>query len=72
VYVIGGRGSALDAQAGAILALTPGSRRVWRAGSLPVPLSDAGVASSGRNIFLAGGRDFAGRVRDDVWTLSPR
>jgi N-acetylneuraminic acid mutarotase len=60
VYVIGGRGSALDSQTAAILAIDPASGRVQDAGALALGLSDAAVAVVGEQIVLAGGQSASG------------
>jgi hypothetical protein len=72
VYVIGGRAGASGQQTNAILALTLGSRRVWHAGRLSIALSDSAAVANGREILLAGGRDFRGQAHDDVWRLTER
>jgi hypothetical protein len=34
--------------------------------------SDAGAVTVGDRVLVAGGRDAAGRVHDELWTLAPR
>ena len=71
LYVVGGRGDALDSARAAIVSVDP-SGRVARAGRLPVPLSDTGAATLGGRIVVVGGRDARGAVHDEVRVLEPR
>jgi hypothetical protein len=71
-YVLGGRGDALDSQRAAIWALDPTTRRLRHAGRLPVALSDLSAAAVGRHLVVVGGRDAAGTVHDERWTLRAR
>jgi hypothetical protein len=70
VFVIGGRGASPESQTAAILSIDPTDGRVQRAGSLPVPLSDASVAAVGAGIVLAGGRSPAG-TQASIFELTP-
>jgi DNA-binding beta-propeller fold protein YncE len=71
VFVIGGRGTALDSPSGRIVAVDPRARRVRIAGRLAAPMSDLAAVNAGRAILVVGGRDRAGAVAS-VLKLSPR
>jgi YVTN family beta-propeller protein len=65
VYVLGGRGAAVDSPVSRIVAVA--ATGVHTAGSLPQPLSDlAGVAVQGR-VLVAGGHGRAGTVSSLTW-----
>jgi hypothetical protein len=70
VYVIGGRGAALDSQTAGILAIDPDSGRVQDAGALALPLSDAAVAVVDGRIVLAGGQSATG-TQSSIFDLTP-
>jgi N-acetylneuraminic acid mutarotase len=70
VYLIGGRGSALDSQTSAILAINPDSGRVRQAGTLAYPLSDAALATAGGHIVLAGGQSTSA-TQSSIFELTP-
>jgi hypothetical protein len=71
MLVFGGREAAPDSQSAQILAIsTQGA--VHAAGALPRALSDVAAVTVGDHVLLAGGRDGAGRVRDDVLSVSAR
>lgn len=55
VYLVGGRGDALDSQSANVWSIDPTTGAVRPAGHLPQPLSDAGVLASGDAIIVAGG-----------------
>ena len=71
-YVLGGRGPALGSARRAILAVDLRTGRVRRAGRLPVALSDLGAVAFRGHVVVAGGRDAAGGVHDEVLDLVPR
>jgi hypothetical protein len=52
---VGGRGDSLDSRTAAVEAINPATGRVTPAGTLPEPMSDAGVVSLGHAIVVAGG-----------------
>ncbi|HLI61706.1 MAG TPA: kelch repeat-containing protein [Solirubrobacteraceae bacterium] len=72
VYLVGGRGDALDAQTARVWAIDPLTGRVRAAGRLPQPLSDAGVLRVGRGIVVAGGLASSGATVAGVGELLPR
>ena len=45
---------------------------VQKAGTLPQALSDLAAVTIGGQVLVAGGRDAAGAVHDELWTLRPR
>lgn len=55
VYLVGGRGDALDSQTPDVWAIDSATGRVRAAGRLPGPVSDAGVTAVGDAIVVAGG-----------------
>ena len=71
-YVLGGRGDDLASQRATILAVDPASGRVTQAGRLPEALSDLSAGSFRDHATVVGGRDAAGRARDEIWSLRPR
>jgi hypothetical protein len=71
VYVIGGREEQVGTPTRRIFAVRPGQRRIYRAGRLPVPLSDLGAVAQRRRILAIGGRTSTGTV-DTVAELRPR
>ena len=62
VYVVGGRGAALDTPTTRIAAVDPVRRRVVAAGQLAAPRSDLAAVSVPGRILLAGGRGPGGTV----------
>jgi N-acetylneuraminic acid mutarotase len=70
VFVIGGRGDALNSQRDWMLAIDPAVGRVRRAGRLPAALSDLSAASLGDHALVVGGRDAQGGVHDEIWRIS--
>lgn len=62
VYVVGGRGAAVDTPTAAIEAVDPVARRVVAAGSLRSPRSDLAAIADGSRILLGGGRGPGGTV----------
>ena len=60
VYVVGGRGAALDSPTARIVAIDVGSRQIRDAGSLASARSDLTAVSIGKRILVAGGRGSAG------------
>jgi N-acetylneuraminic acid mutarotase len=72
VFVVGGRGDALDAQTARLWAIDPSTGRVRTAGRLPQPLSDAGVLAVGHGIVVAGGLTRSGATVAGVGELVPR
>lgn len=71
VYLVGGRGDALDAQTARVWAIDPRTGKVHAAGHLPQPLSDAGVVAVGRGIVVAGGLTRSGATVADVGEFVP-
>ena len=71
VYLVGGRGDALNAQTARVWAIDPLTGAVRLAGRLPRPLSDAGVLAVGRGIVVAGGLTRTGATVGDVGELIP-
>jgi Kelch motif len=69
ILLAGGRVTP-DRQTAAMWWFDPATRRFTRAGTLPHPLSDAAVVSSGRRVWLLGGEDPG--VTDGVLTVSAR
>jgi hypothetical protein len=69
ILLVGGR-VAPDRQTAAMWWFDPASGRFTHAGTLPHPLSDAGVATYGHRVWLLGGEDPA--VTDGVLTISVR
>ncbi|MHB8657090.1 MAG: kelch repeat-containing protein [Solirubrobacteraceae bacterium] len=72
VYLLGGRGSDLGTQTTRILAVDALSGQLTQAGSLPVALSDAGVALAGPDVIVVGGRRPDGTVSDRFYVLGLR
>ena len=72
MYVIGGRGGVQGTQTSAILSVDPATGRVRPAGRLPVGLSDAGAATIGGVVMVAGGRQSDGVLSDRLYALRPR
>ncbi|MHB8659501.1 MAG: YVTN family beta-propeller repeat protein [Solirubrobacteraceae bacterium] len=60
VYVIGGRGAAVNAPTGRVVAFDVRTKRVRAAGSLSLPRSDLAAVPLGNRILLVGGRSAAG------------
>jgi YVTN family beta-propeller protein len=60
VYVVGGRGAALQNKRAAIFAVDPVKRRVRRVGALATPRSDLAAVALGGRIVLAGGHGAQG------------
>jgi N-acetylneuraminic acid mutarotase len=71
VYLVGGRGDALDAQTARVWAIDPLTGAVHGAGRLPQPLSDAGVVAVGGGIVVAGGLTRSAATLADVGELVP-
>ncbi len=71
VYLVGGRGDALDAQTAKVWAIDPLTGAVHAAGRLPQPLSDAGVVAVGGGIVVAGGLTRSAATAPDVGELVP-
>jgi DNA-binding beta-propeller fold protein YncE len=71
VFVIGGRGAALDSQTAQIVSIDPASRRIRTAGQLSSPRSDLAAVSLGGTILIAGGRSVAGETEPTVSRLVP-
>ncbi len=71
VYLVGGRGDALDAQTARVWAINPRTGKVRAAGHLPQPLSDAGVLAVGHGIVVAGGLTRSGTTVAGVGELVP-
>jgi N-acetylneuraminic acid mutarotase len=70
VYLVGGRGSYLDAQTRNVLAVDPLTGRVTAAAHLPTPTSDAAVVAIGDGIVVAGGQSPSATL-DGVGELVP-
>jgi DNA-binding beta-propeller fold protein YncE len=70
VYVIGGRGTALDTPTARIVAVDPASGRIHAAGRLTTPRSDLAAVTHGASILLAGGRGPAG-TQAEISELAP-
>jgi hypothetical protein len=66
LYVIGGRGSAVDSATSAIWSVDPASGEARAAGRLPVALSDIGAATVAGGAVLIGGRDRGGQAQDEI------
>jgi hypothetical protein len=66
LYVIGGRGDALDSASATVWSVDSSNGRVQRSGRLPVALSDLGATSERQGVVVVGGRDAAGRVQDEI------
>jgi YVTN family beta-propeller protein len=60
VFVVGGRGAALDSPTARIVAIDPQTGRVRAAGRLTAPRSDLAAVSLGGRILLVGGHGRAG------------
>lgn len=71
VYLVGGRGDALNAQTARVWAIDPLTGKVRAAGRLPQPVSDAGVVAVGHVIVVAGGLTRTGTTVADVGELTP-
>lgn len=71
VYLVGGRGDALDAQTARVWAVDPLTGKVRIAGRLPQALSDAGVLAVGGRIVVAGGLTRSGATVAGVGELVP-
>jgi YVTN family beta-propeller protein len=70
VYVVGGRGAALDSPTTRIVAIDLGSRQIREAGSLTSARSDLTAVSIGNRILVAGGRGPEG-TESTVSELTP-
>jgi N-acetylneuraminic acid mutarotase len=71
VYLVGGRGDALDAQTAKVWAIDPLTGRVRAAGHLPQALSDTGVLAAGNGIVVVGGLTTSGSTASSVGELVP-
>jgi N-acetylneuraminic acid mutarotase len=74
VYVIGGRGSALNAQTARVTAITvdaAGAAHSVRAGRIPRALSDLQAVRLGGEIVVTGGLDSQNAAQSDVLALHP-
>ena len=70
VYIIGGRGSALDSPTTRIVSIDVGSRQIREAGALTSARSDLTAVSLGNRVLVAGGRGPAG-TESAVSELTP-